>query len=117
MTHLTKLIVAAIDAVPTGKVATYGQIARITGHKGSARQVSWTLRTQTKKYGLPWHRIIGVKGTIQIKDEGALMQQQRLEAEGVKVIGQGRIDLNVYQWQPNYKDIMEIEERARGMAD
>lgn len=100
MTELTRRIVAIIGAVPAGKVVSYGQVAELCEHKGSARQVSWTLRTQTNQYNLPWHRVIGASGKISLKNESGALQRERLESEGVEVNNKMMIDLNIYGWHP-----------------
>ena len=98
MAELTEKIVKIIGAIPEGKVATYGQVAHLAGNPKGARQVSWTLRTQTKKYNLPWQRVISSQGKISTKGEDAYIQADILRAEGVYVDPAGRIDLNTYGW-------------------
>lgn len=117
MTHLTKLIVSAIGSIPEGKVASYGQIAEVVSHRGGARQVSWTLRTQTKKYGLPWHRVINSKGAISLKNEDGQHQRELLEAEGVEVDSHLRIDMRLYGWKPIPPEIDMIERKAASIAE
>lgn len=99
MTEFTENIVKTIQSVPHGKVATYGQIAALSGNPRGARQVSWTLRTQTRKHDLPWHRIVGSKGKISIKGDGGHVQADLLRREGVAVDMAGRVDLDVYGWK------------------
>lgn len=106
MTELTRRIVAMISAVPYGKVVAYGQVAELCEHKGAARQVSWTLRTQSSKNDLPWHRIIGSGGKISLKNESGDLQQRLLEEEGVEVDNQMRIDMKQYGWYPT-PDVVE----------
>ncbi len=98
--EFTTKIVEAIRDIPEGKVATYGQIARLAGNHKGARQVVWTLKTQTKKNDLPWFRVINSKGRISIRDEvGFEEQRARLIGEGVEVSTDGEIDLSRYQWE------------------
>ncbi len=63
-----------IAAIPRGKVATYGQIARLAGKAHGARQVSWILHSQSKKYRLPWQRVIGAAGRISMPLQGRLFR-------------------------------------------
>jgi methylated-DNA-protein-cysteine methyltransferase-like protein len=89
-----------IAAIPKGKVATYGQIARLAGKPWGARQVSWILHSQSEKYRLPWQRVIGAKGRISLPPGSGFFEQRRLlRQEKVNVDDWGRIDLNVYRWQ------------------
>jgi len=77
-------VIKIIQAIPAGKVASYGQIAMIAGNPRAARQVSRILHTCTKKYNLPWHRVINSQGKISLKDEGFELQYGLLKAEGVE---------------------------------
>jgi methylated-DNA-protein-cysteine methyltransferase-like protein len=93
--------IAVIKMVPKGRVATYGQIAKVAGFSGHARQVVWTLHSSTKKYKLPWHRIINSQGKIGlIRDLDYLRQKNFLEREGIEFDRYGKVDLKVFQWKP-----------------
>lgn len=100
MTEFTERIVKIILLIPEGKVATYGQVAALAGNHRAARQVSWTLRTQTKQHQLPWQRVISSQGKISIKGDGAQVQRDLLVGEGVFVGPGGKVDLEDYGWQP-----------------
>jgi len=85
-----------IAKIPKGKVATYGQVARVAGFPGAARQVVWALQGASG-LGLPWHRVLGAGGTIRLRDHSAMEQRMRLEMEGVRFHGV-RIDMKQFQW-------------------
>lgn len=85
-----------IAKVPRGKVATYGEIAKLAGYPGAARQVVWALRASS---GLPWHRIVGAKGKISLTGEAGFEQRMRLEMEGVRFNGL-RIVMEEFEWRP-----------------
>ncbi|WP_340684400.1 MGMT family protein [Amycolatopsis coloradensis] len=82
-----------IASVPAGSVATYGDIASVSGAP-SPRLVGRILGEDG--HDLPWHRILRADGTPapHLVDE----QLQRLRAEGVISDGQ-RVDLRKYRWQ------------------
>jgi methylated-DNA-protein-cysteine methyltransferase-like protein len=91
---------AIIRSVPKGKVATYGQIAAYAGNPRGARQVAWVLHSSSRKYDLPWHRIVGSRGKISLKPmQGYELQKSLLIAEGVAFDGNDYIDLEKYQWR------------------
>ena len=100
MNEFTKDVIKIIKLIPSGRVMTYGQIAAIAGNPWGARQVSRILHTMSKKYQLPWHRIINVKGEISLKGEGGLNQIEKLFEEGIEVVN-NKIDLNVYLYKNN----------------
>ncbi len=90
-----KAIQAAVRRIPRGRVATYGQIARVAGYAGAARQVVWALHAAS---GLPWHRVVGAGGRILLTGEHSLEQRIRLEAEGVTFAG-ARVRMDIHQWE------------------
>lgn len=97
----TDIVVKVIKKIPKGKVATYGQIAALSGSPRAARQVVRILHTQSKKEKLPWHRIINSKGEIALREfEGLEEQRELLEKEGIVVKNKNAIDLKIYQWHP-----------------
>ena len=101
MTPFTETVIEIIQSIPEGKVMTYGQIARLAGSPRAARQVVRILHSMSKKYRLPWHRVINAKGQIALQDDEAFTEQRwSLEAEGVEIGLHGTIDLEKYQWQP-----------------
>lgn len=92
-TQIFESIVETIKAVPAGKVATYGQIARWAGFPGHSRQVARILHSSSEKYDLPWHRIINYEGKISLPEPGYSRQMELLKAEGVVFSASGRVSL------------------------
>ena len=97
----TERAVAAIRAIPRGKVAAYAQIAAIAGSPHGARQVVRILHTLSRTERLPWHRVINSGGSISLPP-GAGFEEQKalLESEGVAVRGDGSIDTKKHLWRP-----------------
>lgn len=88
-----------IARIPRGKVATYGQVAALAGHPGAARMVGWALHALPGGSEIPWHRVINARGGLSLSDEmSRRLQQALLEAEGVDVDHNGKVDLEVYRW-------------------
>ncbi len=102
MKIFTEQAITIIKSVPFGKVLTYGKVAALAGNPKAARQIAWLLSSSTKKYNLPWHRIINAKGKIVMSDSGKLSEQKvLLENEGVEFINNDTIDLEKYIWEIN----------------
>ena len=98
----TQIIINIIKKIPEGKVLTYGFIAKLAGNPRAARQVSWILHSSSKKYNLPWHRVISSKGKISLKTiEDCEYQKNLLEQEGIKVSDGYNLDLKKYLWKIN----------------
>ena len=93
MTPFTQDVVALIRAIPAGRVATYGQIARLAGNPRAARQVVRILHSMSQAERLPWHRVVNAKGEIS----QGIEQQLALEAEGIVFQSDGKLVLSDYQ--------------------
>ena len=98
MNLFTKRVVTIIQAIPSGYVMSYGQVAAAAGNPRGARQVVRILHSMSEKYELPWHRIINAKGEISFT---AGDQRGLLEAEGVEFSLNGKVDLATYRWFPD----------------
>ena len=91
-----------IQLIPKGKVATYGQIAKLAGLPKHARHVGFALKNMADDSVVPWHRVINSQGKISLSKEdgfGENIQVIKLQSEGVVVID-GRVNLKLYQWNP-----------------
>jgi methylated-DNA-protein-cysteine methyltransferase-like protein len=96
-----------VAQIPAGRVASYGQIARLLGQPHAARTVGWALRGVPEGCTVPWHRVVNAAGRISIPDrQGISVQQQLLESEGVVFSSDGRIDLNAFGWDGLTEDEM-----------
>lgn len=88
-------ILEVVAEIPAGRVATYGQIARLTGRKKNARLVGKVL-SMAQYYGeYPCHRVVNHAGRLA---PGWPEQAALLQAEGVSLKTPNRIDLKIYQW-------------------
>jgi len=89
-----------IKSIPSGKVATYKQIAELSGKPQGSRGVAWILHSSSTHYKLPWHRVLNSKGTISFEkgSRNYKEQKRRLEKEGVEFVG-GQLDLAKFQWK------------------
>jgi len=97
---LYERIYEVVAQIPAGKVATYGQVARLAGIPSGARQVGYAMAALGRgrpRPGVPWHRVLNAKGESSIGHE----QVRRLEAEGVPFDDRGRVDLEAHGWQPD----------------
>ncbi len=100
-TEFTKLVLSTIKKIPKGKIATYGQIAKLAGKPQGARGVVWILHSSSASEDLPWHRVINSKGRISFPEmtENWVRQKSLLEREGIEFGDGGVVDLKKYQWK------------------
>jgi methylated-DNA-protein-cysteine methyltransferase-like protein len=104
----TTEVIRLIKSIPRGKVATYGQIAYLTGLYPSVRRVVWILHSCSEREGLPWFRVVNRRGTISLKPgKGYEKQKEMLIKEGIFFDERDRIDLERYLWEPDEEDIIE----------
>ena len=90
-----------VSRIPRGRVATYGQIAKLAGIPRQARRVGYALRTLPDGSAVPWQRVVNAAGRISKRGdpESETMQQQLLRLEGVTFI-RGKIPMDRFQWRP-----------------
>ena len=106
-----ELVYEIVRTIPVGHVMTYGQIAGILGAGYTPRTVGFVMHGADTKE-TPWQRVINSQGacstgkmTVPVN-----LQQQILEAEGVKFDAKSRCDLKVYQWSPEGFEEKEDEQ-------
>jgi methylated-DNA-protein-cysteine methyltransferase-like protein len=92
-------IYRVVRQIPRGKVATYGQIARIVD-RCTARMVGYAMAALRGRTDVPWQRVINSKGEISIRSrgEGAHRQRKLLEKEGLRFDQRDRVNLRKVQW-------------------
>ena len=90
-------IFAVVRQIPSGKVASYGQIAKIVGDC-DARMVGYALAGLKEGTDVPWQRVVNASGKVSLPGEGGFIQRKKLVEEGVEFDDKGRIDLNKYGW-------------------
>lgn len=94
-------VITLVKQIPEGKVATYGQIARLVAAPRAARQIGMVLfgLRDSEAGDIPWQRVINAQGGISTYKVGhGELQRALLEAEGVVFDAQGRVDLSVFCW-------------------
>ena len=94
-----------VRRIPSGRVATYGQVASLAGLPGHARQVGYALHALPQHSTIPWHRVVNAKGGISARAvPGAeLVQRNLLVREGIPLNARGRVSLTQVRWTPSGK--------------
>lgn len=97
---LNEIIWQVVALIPVGKVATYGQIAKLCGYPSHARYVGTTLKQLPNDSELPWHRVINAKGEIAFPVGSVAFQRQKslLKKEGIEFAG-NKVNLSKYRWE------------------
>ena len=84
---------AAVEAIPPGRVASYGQVAAAAGLPGRARMVGRALAGLPPESGVPWQRVVNSKGEISLPGRAGMRQRELLAAEGLTFRPGCRIDM------------------------
>jgi len=94
-------VYAVVAAIPSGKVATYGQIAKLAGAPGAARAVGMCMRHNKDTKAVPCHRVVGSTGKLTgyAYGDGIPSKRKMLEREGVKFKNES-VDLTLSGWVP-----------------
>lgn len=89
-------ILAVVEEIPAGCVATYGQIARLIGRPKNSRLVARVLSHASLYGDYPCHRVVNHAGRLA---PGWAEQRELLAEEGVPLKNQDSVNLKRYQWQ------------------
>lgn len=79
---------ALTRAIPRGETRTYGQLARLAGHAGSARAVGQAMARNPWPVIVPCHRVVGHDGRLTGFGGGLALKQHMLEMEAGLMSGQ-----------------------------
>lgn len=85
--------------IPKGKVATYGQVARLAGNSKAARAVGMCMKTNPFAPVVPCHRVVASDGKLTgySAGEGISTKKAILLSEGV-FFKKEKVDLLHSQW-------------------
>jgi methylated-DNA-protein-cysteine methyltransferase-like protein len=95
-----------VKQIPRGRVLTYGALAQALRLPGGARTAGRAMAATPSGKGIPWHRVIGDRGKILIREPYASLQRKLLESEGVLVV-ESRVDLKRHLWKPPKKSLLK----------
>jgi methylated-DNA-protein-cysteine methyltransferase-like protein len=86
--------------IPTGKVMTYGQIAKMVSNC-TPRMVGYAMAALSSGSDIPWQRVINSQGKVSLRSYGENeLQQKLLEGEGIHFDKNHKLDLLEYRWIP-----------------
>lgn len=90
-------------AIPSGRVTSYGAIAKSIGSAGASRRVGWVLNNSFDSLPpVPAHRVVNrngaLSGRMHFPEEFSM--QARLEAEGVVVQKDTILNFESLFWDP-----------------
>ncbi|KAH8091768.1 MGMT family protein [Cristinia sonorae] len=115
-----------VRQIPPGKVTSYGHIAKLIGMPRHSRHVGQALKFIAPNTAppIPWQRVLSSSGAISSRGpgtNGADLQREALEAEGVEVTvgrtGDLRVSLGTFGWFPEVGVLVGQQGDAEGNDD
>ena len=96
MTPFERKVLTVVSRIPVGRVATYGDVARLAGRPGAARAVGNIMR-QGNHPALPYHRVVAAGGRLGGYSSPAL-KRSLLAAEGLTVTPARVMNFTKVRW-------------------
>lgn len=100
-----------VQQIPRGRVITYGALARALRLRGGARTAGRAMAATPSGKGIPWHRVVGDRGKLLIREPYASLQRKMLQSEGIQLLG-FRVDLKRHIWFPVATDNPQVKRKA-----
>ena len=101
-----------VKQIPRGRVVTYGGLAKALRLPGGARTAGRAMAATPSGKGIPWHRVVGDRGKLLIREPYASLQRKLLESEGVDLL-ESRVDLKLYIWKSPKKRKLSLIQRSK----
>ncbi len=94
-------VYALVAQIPAGRFMTYGQLAALCGEPRAAWEVGQIAHNGPSD--LPWQRVVNKQGGLAVgwPNGGQAAHRAVLEAEGVEVNEDFRVDIARLQWWPD----------------
>ena len=96
-------VLAAVRRIPTGRVATYGDIAAAAGSPRASRAVGNIMR-ECKAAGVPCHRVVAAGGRLGGYGGSEQLKRELLRAEGIPVVGSRIREFAARRWTKGRRD-------------
>jgi methylated-DNA-protein-cysteine methyltransferase related protein len=103
-----------VKQIPRGRVITYGALARALRLRGGARTAGRAMAATPSGKGIPWHRVVGDRGKLLIREPYASLQRKLLQSEGIQLL-ETRVDLKRHLWTLASKTKVRAKQKARPM--
>ena len=98
-TEFSRRVLSVVRRIPPGRVASYGEVAKLAGRPRAARAVGNIMKTCGRP-DVPCHRVIAAGGRLGGYGGSEALKRSLLAAEGIVVSGARVRELNRVQWQP-----------------
>ena len=88
------------SSIPKGKVAIYGQIARLAGKPKTARVVGFFMKNNPDALIVPCHRVIGTDGSLTgYSGKGGITQKKKILLQEGVCFRNNKVNLSILKWE------------------
>ena len=100
MNDFSERVFQVVREIPRGKVTNYSFVAFAAGNPRASRGVGFVLHRNTDPVNTPCHRVVFKDGSLRkgYVFGGPDVQREKLEAEGVQFLPDGRVDMKACGW-------------------
>ena len=92
-----------VKMIPSGRVSTYGLIAKYLGSTKSSRVIGYAMNASHQNSEIPAHRVVNRVGLLSGKHHfsGTTLMKDLLESEGVKIQNDRVVNFKKVVWDPS----------------
>jgi O-6-methylguanine DNA methyltransferase len=95
-------VYALTKKIPTGKVATYGQLAKLSGKPKAARAVGLFMKTNPDAPRTPCHRVVAADGNLTgYSAPGGIAEKKKILIKEGVFFKNRKVDLTRSRWKPS----------------
>ncbi|MFA6081225.1 MAG: MGMT family protein [Patescibacteria group bacterium] len=88
------------SSIPKGKVATYGQLAKLAGKSKAARAVGVFMKNNPNAPAVPCHRVVAGDGKLTgYSGIGGIAQKKKMLLDEGVAFKNNRVDLFLSKWR------------------
>jgi len=96
-----ELVYDVVRLMPSGRVTSYGAVARYLGAARSARMVGWAMNASGKYLDIPAHRVVNKQGLLTGKAHfKGVPMEELLVGEGIEIIDNQIQNFEQIFWDP-----------------
>lgn len=91
------------SSIPKGKVATYGQIAKLAGKPKAVRAVGVFMKNNPHAPQVPCHRVVSADGSLTgYSGKGGIAQKKKMLLHEGVCFKNNKVDLSIFGFQKQF---------------
>jgi len=100
MSHFKEKVYKICRSIPKGKVATYGQLAKLAGKSKAVRAVGFFMKNSPDAPFVPCHRVVASDGKLtSYSGVGGITQKKKMLLDEGVCFKNNKVDLSVSKWK------------------